>query len=86
MSVSNNLGAFIITSIINTINGTVYKIDPWHLFVKLNEHINGTVHATELSNYNFTNINNLFAIDDEVTAKVIKINPDKTVILSIKQV
>lgn len=67
------------------IKGIVTKITAFGAFIELENGIEGLVHVTELSDKAFGKVEEIVAVDDEVTAKVIKLDPEhKKISLSIK--
>ncbi|MCB1072541.1 MAG: 30S ribosomal protein S1 [Chlamydiales bacterium] len=67
------------------IKGTVTKITAFGAFIELENGIEGLVHVTELSDQAFGKVEEVVAVGDEVTAKVIKLDPEhKKISLSIK--
>lgn len=67
------------------VKGTVTKITAFGAFIELENGIEGLVHVTELSDQAFGKVEEVVAVGDEVTAKVIKLDPEhKKISLSIK--
>lgn len=67
------------------INGKVTKITAFGAFIELENGIEGLVHVTELSDQAFAKVEDVVKVGDEVTAKVIKLDPEhKKIALSIK--
>lgn len=67
------------------IKGTVTKITAFGAFIELENGIEGLVHVTELSDQAFGKVEEVVAVGDDVTAKVIKLDPEhKKISLSIK--
>ena len=67
------------------VKGTVTKITAFGAFIELDNGIEGLVHVTELSDQAFGKVEEVVAVGDEVTAKVIKLDPEhKKISLSIK--
>ena len=67
------------------VKGIVTKITAFGAFIELENGIEGLVHVTELSDQAFGKVEEIVAVDDEVTAKVIKLDPEhKKISLSIK--
>lgn len=67
------------------VKGVVTKITAFGAFIQLENGIEGLVHVTELSDDAFENIEDIVSVDEEVTAKVIKVDPEnKKISLSIK--
>lgn len=68
-----------------TLKGVVTKITAFGAFILLENGIEGLVHVTELSDEAFGKVEDIVAVDEEVVAKVIKIDPEhKKISLSIK--
>jgi small subunit ribosomal protein S1 len=67
------------------VKGKVSKITAFGAFVELDSGIEGLIHVTELSDQAFGKVEDVVAKGDEVTAKVIKLDPEhKKIALSIK--
>ena len=67
------------------VTGKVTKITAFGAFVELESGIEGLVHVTELSDKAFGKVEEVVSVDDTVTAKVIKLDPEhKKIALSIK--
>ncbi len=68
-----------------TVRGKVTKVTAFGAFLELENGMEGLVHVTELSDQSFAKVEDIVSIGDEVTAKVIKIDPEhKKISLSIK--
>lgn len=68
------------------VKGKVTKITAFGAFVELNSGIEGLIHVTELSDQAFGRVEDIVSKGDEVTAKVIKLDPEhKKIALSIKE-
>lgn len=68
------------------VSGVVTKITGFGAFVELPGGIKGLIHVTELSDQPLAKVEDLIAVGNEVTAKVIKLDPEhKNVFLSIKE-
>lgn len=68
------------------VKGIVTKITAFGAFVELDNGIEGLIHVTELSDKSFGKVEDVVAKGDEVTAKVIKLDPEhKKIALSIKE-
>lgn len=69
------------------VKGKVSKITAFGAFVLLDEpQIEALIHVTELSDQAFSKVEDVIAKGDEITAKVIKIDPEhKKIALSIKE-
>lgn len=67
------------------VKGTISKITAFGAFVELDNGIEGLIHVTELSDQAFGKVEDVVAKGDQVTAKVIKLDPEhKKIALSIK--
>jgi len=68
------------------VKGKVTKITAFGAFVELDSGIEGLIHVTELSDQAFGKVEDVVAKGDDVTAKVIKLDPEhKKIALSIKE-
>lgn len=68
------------------VKGKVSKITAFGAFVELESGIEGLIHVTELSDQAFGKVEDVVAKGDDVTAKVIKLDPEhKKIALSIKE-
>jgi len=68
------------------VKGKVTKITAFGAFVELDNGIEALIHVSELSDQAFGKVEDVIAVDDDVTAKVIKLDPEhKKVALSIKE-
>jgi small subunit ribosomal protein S1 len=68
------------------VQGKVTKITAFGAFVELDSGIEGLIHVTELSDQAFGKVEDVVAKGDDVTAKVIKLDPEhKKIALSIKE-
>jgi small subunit ribosomal protein S1 len=68
------------------VKGKVSKITAFGAFVELDNGIEGLIHVTELSDQAFGKVEDIVSKGDEVTAKVIKLDPEhKKIALSIKE-
>jgi len=68
------------------VKGKVTKITAFGAFVELDNGIEGLVHVTELSDQAFAKVEDVLSINDEVIAKVLKLDPEhKRVALSVKE-
>lgn len=68
------------------VKGKVSKITAFGAFVELDNGIEGLIHVTELSDKTFGKVEDVVAKGDDVTAKVIKLDPEhKKIALSIKE-
>lgn len=59
------------------IKGTIIKVNPFGLFVQLDENIQGLAHISEMSIKPDQTIEDVVSIGDEKTFKVISIDPEK---------
>ncbi len=67
------------------VKGVVTKITAFGAFTELENGIEGLIHVTELSDQAFGKVEDIVAVGDNVTAKVIKLDPEhKKISLSIK--
>ncbi len=67
------------------VKGIVSKITAFGIFVQLDNGIEALIHVTELSDQPFGKVEDIVSKGDEVTAKVIKLDPEhKKIALSIK--
>jgi len=67
------------------VKGKVTKITAFGAFVELDSGIEGLIHVTELSDQAFGKVEDVVSKGDDVTAKVIKLDPEhKKIALSIK--
>jgi len=70
----------------SVLKGIVTKITAFGAFVELENGIEGLIHVTELSDKTFGKVEDVVAKGDNVTAKVIKVDPEhKKIALSIKE-
>lgn len=68
------------------VRGKVTKITAFGAFVELENGIEGLIHVTELSDQAFAKVEDIISVGDQVSAKVIKLDPEhKKVSLSIKE-
>lgn len=68
------------------VKGIVTKITAFGAFVELDMGLEGLIHVTELSDQAFGKVEDVVAKGDEITAKVIKLDPEhKKIALSIKE-
>lgn len=68
------------------VKGVVTKTTAFGAFVELESGIEGLIHVTELSDQAFAKVEDVIAVGDKVTAKVIKLDPEhKKVSLSVKE-
>jgi small subunit ribosomal protein S1 len=67
------------------VNGVVTKTTAFGAFVQLENGIEALIHVTELSDQPFGKVEDVISVGDDVTAKVIKLDPEnKKISLSIK--
>lgn len=67
------------------VHGKVTKTTAFGAFIELDNGMEGLVHVTELSDQSFEKVEDVVSIDDEVAAKVVKLDPEhKKISLSIK--
>ena len=68
------------------VKGHVTKLTAFGAFVELENGIEGLIHVTELSDQAFAKVEDVLSMGDEVTTKVIKLDPEhKKVSLSVKE-
>ncbi len=68
------------------VKGIVTKITAFGAFVELDNGIEALIHVTELSDQPFGKVEDVVKKGDEITAKVIKLDPEhKKIALSIKE-
>lgn len=68
------------------VEGIVTKVTAFGAFIELDNGIQGLAHVDELSDKAFEKVEEVISVGDKVTAKVIKIDPEKKkVLLSIKE-
>jgi len=68
------------------VSGKVSKITAFGAFVELENGLEGLIHVTELSDQAFGKVEDVVSKGDEVTAKVLKLDPEhKKIALSIKE-
>lgn len=68
------------------VHGTVTKTTAFGAFVQLDNGIEALIHVTELSDQPFAKVEDVIQKGDDVTAKVIKLDPEhKKIALSIKE-
>ncbi|MFQ5559993.1 MAG: 30S ribosomal protein S1, partial [Nitrospinota bacterium] len=67
------------------VTGIVVKVTNFGAFVKIEDGVEGLVHASQLSSEKVTNPKSFIQADEEVTAKIIKVDiPNRKIGLSIK--
>jgi len=60
------------------VEGTIHKIEPFGLMVKLDDHIHGLAHISEVSNspvHDVTQLKEMFSIGEVKTFEIITIDP-----------
>lgn len=68
------------------VKGTVSKITAYGAFIELDNGLEGLIHVTELSDEAFGKVEDVVGVGTDVTAKVIKLDPEhKKISLSIKE-
>jgi len=68
-----------------SVEGTVSRIVPFGAFVRLDKHIEGLIHISEISDKRITNIEDHMSVGQKVNAKIIKLIPQEQRIgLSLK--
>ena len=67
------------------VKGKVTKITAFGAFVELDSGIEGLIHVTELSDQAFGKVEDVVSKGDEVTAKVIKLDPEHKKIALVNQ-
>jgi small subunit ribosomal protein S1 len=60
-----------------TVTGTILKVNPFGLFVKLDEEIHGLAHATQLSLAQNQKINELFSPGEKASFEIMSLEPKK---------
>jgi len=74
------------TPVGSTVKGIVTKTTAFGAFVELDNGLEALVHVTELSDQPFGKVEDVIKKGDEITAKVIKLDPEhKKIALSIKE-
>jgi small subunit ribosomal protein S1 len=69
----------------DVVNGSVSKITSFGAFIELKDHIDGLVHISQITEDRVEKIRDVLQVDQEVTARVIKIDrDDRRIGLSIK--
>lgn len=69
----------------SVVKGVVTKITAFGAFIQLENGIEGLVHVTELSDQAFGKVEEVISVGDQITARVIKLDPEhKKIALSIK--
>lgn len=68
------------------VKGSVSKITAYGAFIELDNGLEGLIHVTELSDEAFGKVEDVVGVGSDVTAKVIKLDPEhKKISLSIKE-
>lgn len=71
----------------SSVKGTVTRIAAFGVFVSLSGGVEGLIHVTELSDKPFSKVEDIVSVGDEITAKVIQVDPEnKKIALSMKEV
>lgn len=74
------------TPVGSLVKGKVTKITAFGVFVELENGIEALIHVTELDDKPFAKVEDVINLGDDVTAKVIKVDPEhKKVALSVKE-
>ena len=60
-----------------TVQGKVVRIAPFGAFVELEPTIDGLVHISQVTNRRIEKVEDVLALGQEVTAKVLEVNPEK---------
>ena len=69
----------------DTVNGKVVSITDFGIFVELEDGVEGLIHVSEMEKKPEEKLEELFQINDEVTARIINVNPaDRKIDLSMK--
>lgn len=69
----------------NIVKGEVTGIEPYGIFLKIDNNVNGLIHISEITNNFVKNINSYAKIGEEIYAKIIEIDANKKNLkLSIK--
>lgn len=69
------------------VKGQITGINPYGVFVSLEDDYTGLVHISEVSNKYIRDLNNMFNIGDIINVKILEIDEDKShVKLSIKKI
>jgi small subunit ribosomal protein S1 len=69
----------------DTVDGRVISITDFGIFIELENEVEGLVHISEIEKKSDEKMEDLFKIGDEVTARVINVNPsDRKIDLSMK--
>ena len=69
----------------NIVKGEVTGIEPYGIFIKLENEYNGLIHISEITNNFVKNINSYVTIGEKIYAKIIDVDNDKKNLrLSIK--
>ncbi len=69
----------------SAVHGKISKIAAFGAFVEMDNGLEGMIHVTELSDQPFGKVEDIVSIGQEVTVKVVKIDPEqKTIKLSLK--
>lgn len=69
----------------DTVNGKVVSITDFGIFVELEDGVEGLIHVSEMEKKPEEKLEELFQINDEVTSRIINVNPaDRKIDLSMK--
>ena len=68
----------------NVVKGVVTGIEPYGIFVKINDETDGLIHISEISSKFVKNPGDFAKIGDEIEAEIIETNEDGNIKLSIK--
>jgi general stress protein 13 len=66
------------------VKGIVTGIEPYGIFVKIDENVDGLIHISEISSKFVKNPGDFAKIGEEIEAEIIDINEDGNIKLSIK--
>lgn len=74
------------TPVGSTVKGNVIKTTAFGAFVELENGLEALIHVTELSDQPFGKVEDVIKVGDDITAKVIKLDPEhKKIAISIKE-
>ena len=69
----------------NIVKGEVTGLEPYGIFIKIDENYNGLIHISEITNNFVKNINDFVEIGEEIYAEIIDVDKEnKNLRLSIK--
>ena len=60
-----------------SVTGKVVRIAPFGAFVELEPTIDGLVHISQVTNKRIEKVEDVLNLGDEITAKIVEVNPDK---------